>query len=161
MTMETNERTSEEIRAQATEAAAQVAELEQEQRDVAARLADPSSVFDAQLVVRLRQRADELPLYINSSRLRHASLRIAMYDAQSLEHKSRLPELHAALEAEKPKRDAAVAAYDARVRAWQGARADADVSRMDANETRGIVRQLEAEAHARGGAVVRRRPQAA
>jgi hypothetical protein len=158
---ETTIQTSEEIRAQATEASAEVTRLEREHQDATAKLADPEIVFDPALVVELRQRADELPLYINSARLRHASLRVAMFDLESLEHKSRLPELHAALEAEKPKRDAAIAAYDARVRAWQAARESSNVSRMDANETRGVVRQLESEAHALGGVVVRRRPQAA
>jgi hypothetical protein len=161
MIEQTNERTSVSLRAVATEAGAEVTRLEQEQQEVTTKLADPSSVFDAQLVVRLRQRADELPLFLNASRLRHATLRIAMHEALSLEFKAQLPELHAALEAEKPKRDAAIAAYDARVRAWQAARESSNVSRMDANETRGVVRQLESEAHAMGGAVVRRRPQAA
>jgi chromosome condensin MukBEF ATPase and DNA-binding subunit MukB len=159
--METNERTSEEIRAEATEAAVEVTRLEREHQEVTARLADPQTIFDAQLAIELRQRLDELPLFINASRLRHAMLRVAMFDAEAQEHKARMPELHAAMMEEKPRLDAAQAAYNAKVNAWQGARADADVSRMDANETRGIVRQLESEAHAMGGVVVRRRPQAA
>jgi ABC-type phosphate/phosphonate transport system ATPase subunit len=53
------------------------------------------------------------------------------------------------------------AVYQNTVSAWQGAHADSRVSSMDANEARSIVRQLQAEASNIGGAVVRRRPQAA
>ena len=87
---ETTIQTSEEIRAQVAEAAAEVAALEMEQRDVAARLADPETVFDAQLSVELRQRLDELPLFLNAARLKHASLRVEMFDAEAAEHKSEM-----------------------------------------------------------------------
>jgi hypothetical protein len=158
---QTNERTSVSLRAEATEAAAQVAELEREQQEVTTKLRDPATVFDARLVVELRQRFDELPLFLNAARLKHASLRVGAFDLEALEHKSRMEPLHQAMMEEKPRLDAAQVAYDAKVNAWQGARLDARVSQLDANEARSIVRQLEAEAHAMGGAVVRRRPQAA
>ncbi len=154
-------KSSEEIRSQIGEAAAEVAALEMEQRDVTAKLADPASVFDAQLIVRLRQRADELPLYINSARLKHACLRVEMYDTQSLEHKSRMPELHAAMMEEKTRFEDASAVFQRARAAWQGAHADSRVSSMDANESRALVRQLQSEASNIGGAVVKRRPQAA
>ena len=159
--METNERTSEEIRAEVTEAGAEVTRLETEQTEVTTKLRDPQIVFDAALTVRLRQRADDLPLHINASRLRAAMLRVQMFDAQSLEHKAELEPLHAAMLEEKPRLEAAQAAYAAKVNAWQLAHADSKVASQDANEARALVRQLQAEAHAIGGAVVRRRPQAA
>ncbi len=159
--METNERTSEEIRAQATEAAAQVAELEREQQEATARLADPETVFDARLVVELRQRLDELPLFINAARLRAAMLRVQMFDLEAQEDEAHMVPLHAAMLEEKPRLEAAQAAYTAKVDAWQFAHADAKVASMDANEARALVRQLQAEASNIGGAVVRRRPQAA
>jgi chromosome segregation ATPase len=158
---ETTIQTSEEIRAQVTEAAAEVAELEREQQEAMARLSDPATIFDAQLSVELRQRLDELPLFLNAARLRHASLRVEMFDAEAAEHKAQMEPLHAAMLEEKPRLEAAQAAYNAKVNAWQGAHADSRVSSMDANEARALVRQLQSEASNIGGAVVRRRPQAA
>ncbi len=158
-TIEHEQKSSDALRAQVKAAAAQVEELEQEQRDVAARLSDTATVFDASLAVRLRQRLDELPLFLNAARLKHASLRVEMYDLEAQEHKARLPELYEAMEAERPRLDEAQRVYDAKVQAWQGARADSKVSSIDANEARALVRQLQAEASNIGGAVVRRRQQ--
>jgi aminopeptidase N len=135
--------------------------LEREHAQVTARLADPATVFDARLVVELRQRADELPLFLNASRLRVASLRVEMFDLEAQEHKARMPELHEAMLEEQVRFEDARAVYQNTVSAWQGARADSRVSSMDANEARAVVRQLQAEASNIGGAVVRRRPQAA
>jgi DNA repair exonuclease SbcCD ATPase subunit len=160
-TMETNERTSEEIRAEATEASSQVAELEREHAQVTARLADPQTIFDARLVVELRQRLDELPLFLNAARLRHAMLRVQMFDAEAAEHKAQMEPLHAAMMEEKPRLEAAQAAYNAKVNLWRGAHADSRVSSMDASEARARVRELQAEASNIGGAVVRRRTSAA
>jgi hypothetical protein len=62
---------------------------------------------------------------------------------------------------EKPRLEAAQAAYNQKVNAWQGAHEDSRVAHLDASESRAVVRQLQAEASNIGGAVVRRRPQAA
>lgn len=152
------QQTSDARRAQVAEAAAQVAELEQEQRDVAARLSDPATNLDAALAVRLRQRADELPLFLNAARLKRESLRVEMYDLEAEEHKARLPELCEAMVAEQTRYDAAREVYQTAVQAWRGARVDSRVSSTDANEARELVRRLQAEASNIGGAVVRRRP---
>jgi hypothetical protein len=158
---ETTIQTSDELRAQVAEATAQVAELEREHAQVTAKLSDPQTIFDAALAVRLRQRLDELPLFLNAARLKRESLRVEMYDLEAAEHKAQMEPLYAAMLEEKPRLEAAQAAYNAKVNAWQGAHLDAKVASQDANESRALVRQLEAEAHAMGGAVVRRRPQAA
>ncbi len=154
-------KSSEEIRAEATEAAAEVTRLEQEQRDVTAKLADPQIVFDPALSVELRQRLDELPLFINAARLRVAMLRVQMYDVEAQEHKAELEPLHQAMLEEQVRFESARALFENTVQAWRGARASIDVARMDANESRGRVRELQSEASKIGGAVVRRRPQAA
>ncbi len=57
-----------------------------------------------------------------------------------------LPELHAAMLAEQTRFDETKAAFQNTVRAWQGKRADVDVSRMEANEARRRGRDLHQEA---------------
>jgi DNA repair exonuclease SbcCD ATPase subunit len=157
-TIEHEQKSSDERRRQVEAAAAQVAELEREQQEATARLSDPATVFDAALAVELRQRLDELPLFLNAARLKHASLRVEMYDLEAAEHKARLPELYEAMVAEQTRYDAAREVYQTAVQAWRGARVDSRVSSTDANEARELVSRLQAEASNIGGAVVRRRP---
>jgi chromosome segregation ATPase len=145
------QKSSDERRAQVEEAAAQVAELEREQQEATARLANPATVFDPALAVELRKRLGELPLYLNAARLKHASLRVEMFDAEAAEHKARLPELHEAMLEEQTRYDAARAVYQTAVAGWQGAHADSKVSSIDANEARALVRRLQSEAQAMQG----------
>jgi hypothetical protein len=151
---ETN--SSDELRSQAALAQLEVSEWEREQKEATARLANPATVFDPALAVELRKRLGELPLYLNAARLKHASLRVEMFDAEAAEHKARLPELHEVMLEEQTRYDAARAVYQTAVAGWQGAHADSKVSSIDANEARRQLQQLQSEAQAMQGVTQRR-----
>jgi hypothetical protein len=151
---ETN--SSDELRSQAALAQLEVSELEREQQEATARLANPATVFDPALAVELRKRLGELPLYLNAARLKHAALRLEMFTALSAEHKANMPELYEAMEAERPKLEAAQKAYDAKVEAWRAEHESANVARLDANDARRQLQQLQSEAQAMQGVAPRR-----
>ncbi len=156
MMNETNSKSSDELRSQAALAQLEVSELEREHGEAQAILSDAETVFNPALAVELRKRLGELPLYLNAARLKHASLRVEMFDAEAAEHKARLPELHEAMLEEQTRYDAARAVYQTAVAGWQGAHADSKVSSIDANEARALVRRLQAEAQAMQGVAQRR-----
>ena len=153
---ETNSKSSDELRSQAARAQLEVSELEREHGVAQASLSDAETVFNPALAVELRKRLGELPLYLNAARLKHAALRLEMFTALSAEHKAKMPELYEAMEAERPKLEAVQKAYDATVWAWRAEHESANVARLDANDARRQLQQLQSEAQAMQGVAQRR-----
>jgi hypothetical protein len=148
---QTNSKSSDELRSQAAEAQLEVSELEREHGAARDALSDAETVFNPALAVELRKRLGELPLYLNAARLKHAALRLEMFTALSAEHKANMPELYEAMEAERPKLEAAQKAYAAKVEAWRAEHESANVARLDANDARRELQQLQSEAQGAQG----------
>jgi hypothetical protein len=153
---ETNSKSSDELRSQAARAQLEVSELEREHGEAEATLSDAETVFNPALAVELRKRLGELPLYLNAARLKHAALRLEMFTALSAEHKANMPELYEAMEAERPKLEAAQKAYDAKVEAWRAEHESANVARRWRQGARRQLQQLQSEAQAMQGVAQRR-----
>ncbi len=140
------------IQKQIETSASRLAELETEQTNLPQALGVAVGLADAEEIIRLRKRADDLPIHIQSERIRVEQLRIQAEESKFAAMHAEIERLYVPLVETRKAKDEAGRAFSLACNAHQSAVEELRQRKIDVAERK---RNLEALLHAKPSAPIR------